>query len=138
MSNKTLVRGCHCGDVRYKVAPSKSTLVVSHCTERQKQSSSAFGLTMNVPYVDGTLLQGDLHHWPRTTDSGNIQHTYHCSTCGSRILKGDRETEEIVKLWVGPLGTPVDVAQAIHIWTNSRLPSVLVPEGAKYFPENPG
>lgn len=138
MTETTLEGGCHCGDVRYEIKPADSKLVVCHCTGCQKQSSSAFGLTMIVPSDAVSVLGGDLKMWTRTTDSGNIQDTFHCSTCGSRIFHGNKDKEDSVKVRVGTLDTSVDIATAVHIWTDSKLPGVVVPEGVKSFPQNPG
>jgi hypothetical protein len=41
--------GCQCGAVRYEIAAAPLTLYACHCAECQRQSGSAFGLSMPVP-----------------------------------------------------------------------------------------
>ena len=137
MSEEVLCGGCSCGEIRYEIAPTNSRLVVCHCTSCQKQSASAYGLTMIVPSAAVSLTSGTPKKWTRTTDSGNIQDTFLCGTCGTRIWHGNKHTDEMLKVRAGALDTPVDVSEAVHIWTNSKLPGIEVPEGAKSFPQNP-
>lgn len=138
MTQETLHGRCNCGDVQYDIKPSDTKLVVCHCTGCQQQSSSAFGLTMIAPSSAVDHTHGGLRKWTRTTDSGNIQDTFHCATCGSRIFHGNKDKEDSVKVRVGTLDTPVDLATAVHIWTDSKLPGVILPEGVKSFAKNPG
>ena len=137
MTQETLVGGCNCGQVRYEIKPTTPKLVVCHCTSCQKQSASAFGMAMIVPSADVELTAGELKKWTRTADSGNIQDTFFCGNCGTRIWHGDKDKEDMLKVRVGALDTPVDISQAIHIWTDSKLPGVFLPEGVKSFPQNP-
>ncbi|TDJ73687.1 MAG: hypothetical protein E2O38_02220, partial [Proteobacteria bacterium] len=51
--------GCQCGDVRYEVVRTRQRLVVCHCTDCQRQSGSAFGMTLVVHEADFRLTQGE-------------------------------------------------------------------------------
>jgi len=137
MSDKTLHGGCSCGEVRYEIAPCESKLIVCHCTSCQKQSASAFGLTLLVPSTAVTLTAGTPKKWTRTTDSGNIQDTFLCATCGTRVWHGNKDNDDMLKVRAGALDTPVDVASAVHIWTASKLPGIVIPQDAKSCPGNP-
>ena len=44
--------GCQCGAIRYEVIGEPRQVVVCHCTDCQRQSGSAFGMTMVVDEVD--------------------------------------------------------------------------------------
>ena len=138
MTSETLQGGCHCGDIRYEIDPSNAKTVICHCTGCQKQSASAFGLVLLMPSSQLTLIQGSPKQWTRTTDSGNIQDTFLCGTCGTRVWHGNPATEDTIKLRAGALDTPVDVSHAIHLWTRSKLPGVVIPEGARSFEQAPG
>ena len=138
MSDETLKGGCNCGQVRYEIKPTSTKLVVCHCTSCQKQSASAFGMAMIVPSDDVELTAGKLKKWTRTADSGNLQDVFFCENCGTRIWHGNKENEASLKVRVGALDTPVDISQAVHIWTASKLPGVVLPDGVKSFPQNPG
>ena len=41
--------GCQYGELRYEIAAEPLALYVCHCRECQKQSASAFGLSLRVP-----------------------------------------------------------------------------------------
>jgi hypothetical protein len=41
--------GCQCGSVRYVLAAEPVRTVACHCKECQRQSGSAFGMSMIVP-----------------------------------------------------------------------------------------
>ncbi len=60
-----------------------------------------------------------------------------CPTCGTRIWHGDPEKEDTIKLRAGTLDAPVDITNAVHIWTQSKLPGVIIPAGAKTFEQAP-
>ena len=40
--------GCQCGAIRYEIAAKPITLYACHCTDCQKQSASAFGMTFRI------------------------------------------------------------------------------------------
>lgn len=95
-------------------------------------------MSLIVPSSEVELTQGDLKQWTRTTDSGNQQDTFLCGTCGSRIWHGNKENEDSIKVRAGTLDESVDVSQGTHIWTDSKLPGVIIPDGATSFAQNPG
>ena len=45
-------------------------MFVTVCRESQKQSSSAFGMSMPVPREAVVILQGQPKQWTRVSDSG--------------------------------------------------------------------
>lgn len=137
MANEILAGGCQCGRVRYDLDSSHATFVVCHCGQCQKQSASAFGMAMVVKSDAVTLHSGNLQRWTRTADSGLAQHTFRCDTCGTRIWHGDKDVGDVLRVRAGALDGPVDLAKAIHIWADNRLPGVEIPKGAKQFGGNP-
>src|SRR5215217_6718430 len=66
----TLSGGCQCGAVRYVVTAEPLALYVCHCRECQKQSASAFGVSLVVPGTAFRLTAGEPRTWSRQTDSG--------------------------------------------------------------------
>ncbi|MBW4535755.1 MAG: GFA family protein [Pleurocapsa minor HA4230-MV1] len=57
--------GCQCGQIRYEIQAEPLTLYACHCKECQKQSSSAFGMSMPVPRDAVVILQGQPKQWKR-------------------------------------------------------------------------
>ena len=52
--------GCQCGAVRYRIHGEPLGLAVCHCTECQRQSGSAFGMSLAVAEPSFELLSGVL------------------------------------------------------------------------------
>ena len=129
--------GCQCGTVRYELAGPPHKTYICHCRECQKQSASAFGISVIVRSADVRLLTGKLERWSRATDSGRTLACYFCATCGTRLWHGDTERAEEISLKGGTLDEPVDLHRAIHIWTRRKLPGVIIPDGAQQFPGEP-
>ncbi len=80
-----LTGGCQCGDVRYEVTGVPQHVVVCHCTDCQRQSGSAFGMTLVVKETDFRLIQGELNTWASTSDTGRAKLDAFCPGCGTRI-----------------------------------------------------
>jgi hypothetical protein len=129
--------GCQCGSVRYEVAGPRREIYVCHCRECQRQSASAFGISVMVGSNDVRLTRGELQRWSRPTDSGKTLTCFFCANCGSRVWHGDKETADEISIKGGTFDEPVDLTSAIHIWTSRKLPGVIIPPDARSFPEEP-
>ena len=77
--------GCQCGAVRYELTGELLPLVICHCHECQKQSASAFGMSLPVARTDLRILSGELKEWRRVAESGREVACWFCPDCGSRI-----------------------------------------------------
>jgi hypothetical protein len=138
MDVKTMLAGgCQCGAVRYEIAAAPLELYVCHCRECRRQSASAFGISLIVRSSDVRLIEGKLQRWSRPADSGRTIGCFFCSQCGTRVWHGDKDREDTVSIKGGSLDEPIDLTDAIHIWTSRKLPGVLIPEHAKQYPEEP-
>jgi hypothetical protein len=133
----SLKGGCQCGQVRYELTNAPHEIYVCHCRECQKQSASAFGISVTARSADVRLLTGRLGHWTRSTDSGGSLTCFFCPDCGSRVWHGDREREDEISIKGGSLDEPVDLADATHIWTSRKLSGVIIPEGNRQYPGEP-
>ena len=76
--------GCQCGQVRYELTGEPIRLIACHCTECQRQSGSAFGMSMLVRQ-DDLKISGVTKSFVRVVDSGNENITVFCPDCGVRI-----------------------------------------------------
>jgi hypothetical protein len=129
--------GCQCGAVRYEIAGPPGATYVCHCRECQKQSASAFGISVIVRSADVRLLKGQLRRWSRPTDAGRTLACFFCPACGSRVWHGDKDQEDKISVKGGSLDEPVDLTGAIHIWTARKLPGVPIPERARQYAGEP-
>jgi hypothetical protein len=137
VADSLLAGGCQCGSVRYEIAGTPLELYVCHCQECRKQSGSAFGISVIVRRGDFRLLQGRVECWSRAADSGNTIDCFFCPSCGTRVWHGAREREDTLSVKGGSLDKPLDLTQAVHIWTSRKLPGVVIPESVKQYPGEP-
>lgn len=137
MAGTPLAGGCQCGRVRYELTGPPLGLYVCHCRECRKQSASAFGISAFFCSADLRLLGGELSRWSRPTKSGWTIVSFFCPNCGSRLWDGDKDREDEVCIKGGSLDEPLDLGDAVHIWTSRALPGVTIPEHARRWPEDP-
>lgn len=129
--------GCQCGAVRFSSSGPARALYACHCHECRKQSASAFGMSLVVPRDGLVLLRGTPRSWTRPTDSGRQLRCLFCGECGSRLWHEGSVGVAAATLKAGALDEPVDFSTAIHIWTDRKLPGVVIPPGAVQYPRKP-
>lgn len=129
--------GCQCGRVRYRVRGEPLSLAVCHCTLCQRQSGSAFGMSLMVPAESFELLSGELASFTVTCDSGRTKECAFCPACGTRIHHRGALDPSVVSLKPGTLDDPSGLVPGLHIWTRSRQAWVPIPEGVPCFEAEP-
>jgi hypothetical protein len=129
--------GCQCGEVRYECTGERTALYVCHCGECRKQSASAFGISVIVGRPDLRLTRGEPRSWTRGADSGRQLKCFFCGNCGSRLWHENDPSEEWVSVKGGSLDDPVDISNAVHIWTSRKQAGVSIPPQARQFPQEP-
>lgn len=77
--------GCQCGGIRYVLEGIIFGLSVCHCHDCQRQSGSAFGMSLIVSPEAFSLTAGTLKTFVVTTDSGRSKTCAFCPDCGGRI-----------------------------------------------------
>ncbi len=111
--------GCQCGGVRYQLSCGPIVVYACHCTDCQKQSSSAFGISVWVPREEFRLVKGEFKFWNAVADSGNTKVCAFCPNCGSRIYHSAHDQPEILSIKGGSLDDARNLHPAGHIWTRS-------------------
>lgn len=129
--------GCQCGQVRYRVPRVPLALYVCHCTECQKQSASAFGISFSIPRHTLNVVNGLPSFWSRRTARGHALECAFCGICGSRLWHQSSGYPDSLNIKGGSLDDPIDLSSATHIWVSSKLPGVIIPEGATTFGGEP-
>src|SRR3712207_6751719 len=76
---------CQCRSVRYEIRAEPLTLYACHCTECQKQSGSAFALSMVIPREGVVVTSGSPKFWRRQHESGRVAQCFFCADCGTRL-----------------------------------------------------
>ncbi len=120
--------GCQCGRVRYRLVGEPLFLSVCHCKECQRQSGSAFGMSMLVPEANLTV-EGTLKSFERSSESGRPVRCHFCPECGTRIYHAISYAAGAVNLKPGTLDDTSWLEPRLQAWTRSKQPWVALPEG---------
>lgn len=129
--------GCSCGAIRYTVNAEPLISYCCHCTECQKRTSSAFGISAMVPADSLVIEQGTPKGHDRKGDSGNELTTMFCGECGSSLFSVPAARPQIRVLYAGTLDDPAWVPIQLNIWTGSKLPWVPLDAGVPNEPAQP-
>jgi len=129
--------GCQCGAVRYEITAAPLPPIVCHCTQCQKQTASAFGMTLPVARRDLRLLSGELKAWRRLADSGRELACYFCPDCGTRLYHSSSMGPEFWQLKPGTLDDVSWLEPVAQVWTKSAQPWLELRGDLPSFPGQP-
>jgi len=133
----SLTGGCGCGATRYTLTSAPLTVAACHCTQCRRQSGAAFSVNLIVR-ASTLTIEGDLQSWPDVdTESGSPLSRDHCGSCGAPIKSVPSLSPKLVALKAGSLDDPSPFAPLMHIWVQSKLPWVNIPEGTPTFARGP-
>lgn len=115
--------GCQCGAIRYRLLRAPVALYACHCRDCQKQSSSAFGLSMWMER-DAIEFSGAKPGIFRTHgDSGREKLCAFCENCGTRIYHAGGATRtagsEALSIKAGTLDDTSRIMPTCHLWMKS-------------------
>ena len=129
--------GCQCGGIRYEVTGVPQQLVVCHCADCQRQSGSAFGMTLVVKEEDFRLTHGEPKSFTSTSDAGRAKFGAFCPECGTRIYHKPEYRKGTVSVKPGTLDDTSMLKPGIHIWTGSKQPWITIPEDVEAHEKSP-
>lgn len=132
------IGGCQCGAVRYRIdARRVKTLCCCHCRDCQKQSGSAFGMSLIIPRAALELEQGMLKVWPHRSARGTAKRAHFCPDCGGRIFNDGGPESTLVSVKAGTLDDTAALRPAAHIWTRRSQGWAHIPENALQYSGEP-
>jgi hypothetical protein len=135
MATLPLEGGCACQRVRYRITELPFVVHCCHCRLCQRQTGSAFVVNALVE-ADRIELDGPTprrHDLP--TDSGRPHGIHRCTTCGTALWSEYSGVSAVWFMRATTLDDPTVVVPDVHIYVKSRLPWVVLPPGARSFPE---
>ena len=119
--------GCQCGAVRFEIRSEPSTVYACHCTECQRQSGSAFALSMPVARDAIAIVKGTPKAWRRVHESGRVIHCMFCGDCGTRLFHNPERNPAVSIVKPGTLDDARSLHAVGHIWTRSAQAWVEIP-----------
>jgi hypothetical protein len=135
-SSTTFEGGCTCRRVRYRMTSKPLFVHCCHCRWCQRETGTAFALNAMIEADRVELLAGEPEMVLTPSLSGKGQKIWRCPTCRIAVWSNYAGAGEAVRfVRVGTLDAPDAVPPDIHIFTQSKQPWVVLPEGAPAVPE---
>jgi len=134
----TQTGGCQCGNLRYEITGPAKAVVACHCTDCQRQSGSAFGMTLLVKESDFRLTRGEVKIYRSKSAAGREKIGAFCPDCGTRIYHKPEWRKGFVSVKPGTLDDTGWLRPDTHLWTRSKQSWVVIPDGVKAFDTQPG
>ena len=128
---------CLCGAVQYKVNEGPLVVYACHCTDCQKRSGSAFGLSMWVHRNAIEVTKGEATLQTLKHSDGRPRFVRICAECGTRLWSEPAKRQELAVIRPGTLNDTSSLRPAAHIWTRSAQPWVVIPEDAIRYDTQP-
>jgi hypothetical protein len=119
--------GCQCGSVSYVVTAEPMRVSACHCKECQRQSGSAFAMSMLLK-KDSLTVTGRTKQFTRIADSGNEVTGVFCAECGVRIYHALQSAPDVLALKPGTLDETSWLRPNSFIWMKSAQGWVPVPD----------
>jgi len=128
--------GCTCRAVRYRLLEKPLIVHCCHCRWCQRETGAAFALNALIEFDRMEVSGGAVEVIDTPSNSGKGQRISRCPTCRIALWSnyaGGGERVRFVR--VGTLDDPDRCAPDVHIFTSSKQPWVVIPEGAPAFAE---
>ena len=129
--------GCQCRAVRYRISGDAIALAVCHCGECQRQSGSAFGMSLLVLRSSFELLSGELRDFIRTADSGRPIKCHFCPECGCRIYHEPAYAPDVFNVKAGTLDDTTGLSPSVQVWTLEKQAWIDLPDDIECFEGQP-
>jgi hypothetical protein len=125
-SKHELTGGCQCGAVRYRLSGTGRMLYACHCRDCQKQSSSAFGMSLIVDRAQVEITAGldRLRTWDTHGDDAALKRCAFCADCGTRLYHAPASEDEPISIKAGSLDDTGWLRPVAQIWLKSAQPWV--------------
>jgi hypothetical protein len=129
--------GCQCGMIRYRVTGDPLAVGICHCTECQRQSGSAFGMSFIVSKDAFRLVRGEPKTFARPSDSGRPVLCAFCPECGTRIYHEARWMQGVINVKPGTLDDTSILRPTIEVWTARKHSWLGLPPDVRSFEGQP-
>jgi hypothetical protein len=129
---------CLCEAVHFRVTEEPLTIYACHCTDCQKRSGSAFGLSMWVNRSAIEVTKGEPATHTSTSAQGKVRIGKICGQCGTRMWSEPPKHPDLAVMRPGILDDTTWVRPVAHIWTRSAQPWFVFPEGVPKYEKEAG
>ncbi len=128
--------GCDCREIRYQLEGPPLFVHCCHCRWCQRESGASFALNAMIEADRVTLLSGVPEIVDTPSASGKGQRVARCPTCRIALWSNYAGAGPRVRfVRVGTLDEPDHLPPDVHIFTSTKQPWVVLPEGVPAVPE---
>jgi hypothetical protein len=128
--------GCDCRYIRYRMQTRPLFVHCCHCRWCQRESGAAFALNAMIEADRVTHLSAEPELVDTPSASGLGQKIARCPRCRIALWSNYAGAGPVVRfVRVGTLDEPDHLPPDIHIFTQSKQPWVVLPDGAPAVPE---
>jgi len=126
----TFVGGCTCGDVRYRMESEPLIVHCCHCHWCQRETGTSYALNAVIEADRVTLLHGQPEAILTPSNSGKGQTIWRCPECRIALWSNYAGAgDKLCFVRVGTLDEAHRLPPDIHIFTASKQPWVVIPDG---------
>jgi len=128
--------GCRCGAVRYTLAvDAMPGSYACHCTLCQRTTGSSFAHQM--PVLESALaVIGDMIEAPMPSLSGALSLHRYCGACYTRLFNTNSQRPGLAIVRAGTVDGSEGLIPRMHIYTSTKQPWIVLPDGVPAYPEN--
>lgn len=128
--------GCTCRFVRYRMSSRPLFVHCCHCRWCQRETGASFALNALIEADRVQLLAGEVEVIDTPSKSGKGQKVSRCPRCRVAVWSNYAGAGDSVRfIRVGTLDQPDHLPPDIHIYTESKQPWVIIPQGAPAVPQ---
>jgi hypothetical protein len=128
--------GCTCRAVRYRMTTRPLFVHCCHCRWCQRETGASFALNAMIESDRVILDSGRVDVVDTPSLSGKGQRISRCPTCRVAVWSNYAGAGDAIRfVRVGTLDDPDRLPPDIHIFTASKQPWVVVPDGVPAVPE---
>jgi hypothetical protein len=127
--------GCGCRKVRFRMTSDPMIVHACHCRWCQRETGTAFALNALIEADRVELLSGEAEVIDTPSNSGRGQKISRCPDCKIALWSTYGGSDVFKFVRVGALDNPDAMPPDIHIFTSSKQPWVVLPEGSRAVPE---
>ncbi|PYF08775.1 hypothetical protein C8J30_111104 [Rhodobacter viridis] len=126
---------CTCGQMSYRMTAAPMITHACHCSWCQRETGTAFALNTLIE-TDRLQVMGAVDYVMTPSASGKGQEIARCPSCRVAVFSHYAGAGRVLAfVRVGTLDTPAACPPDVHIFTATKQPWVVFPEGAKVFAE---
>jgi hypothetical protein len=135
-TDPTFEGGCTCRAIRYRMTSRPLIVHCCHCRWCQRETGSSFALNAMIESDRVALLSGEPEVVLTPSNSGKGQKISRCPTCRIAVWSNYAGGGAAIRFMrVGTLDDPDAMPPDIHIFTSSKQPWIVLPEGTPAVPE---